>query len=407
LNGYSGPRPRTLHKLVTLVSLALACVLITAAPASAAKRQVPFGFLGSVVDPSLALSESDATIDAQYALMAQNGIESIRTNFYWSEANPAPGVYDWTLSDRIMLAAGRHGLDVLPIVEFTPLWASSQPGNHGTIQPPADFGTFKTFMSAIVQRYGPTGSFWLEHPELKKTPIRDWQIWNEPAGDFDWKPVPWYPPYVKLLKAGYAGIKAVDSGAKVVSGAVVGLNTTTLTPWQELSDLYKAGARKYMDVVAVNAFTSALHGQPAKAAVDRNLQIYDRVRKVMARHGDAKKPIFNTEVTWTAALGKVAKKYLAGFETTPQGQANRMTAYFERVAKDTKLRIKRVYWYTWFSGYTPAKSFNNIPTFQYAGLTAHSAVGKPFTKKPLLTAYAKVAAKLEGCKKTANAKVCR
>ena len=282
MNGYSGPRPRTLHKLVTLLALGLACLLVAASPASAAKRQVPFGFLGSVVDPALNLSETDAVVDQQYALMAQNGVESIRTNFYWSALNPAPNVYDWSQSDKIMLAAGRHGLDVLPIVEFTPIWASSQPGNHGTIQPPADFNTFKLFMAAIVQRYGPTGSFWVQHPELKKTPIRDWQIWNKPAGDFDWKPVPWYPPYVKLLKAGYEGIKAVDKGATVVSGAVVGLNTTTLTPWQELSDLYRSGARKYMDVVAVNAFTAALHGQPAKAAVDRNLQIYQRVRRHVA-----------------------------------------------------------------------------------------------------------------------------
>ena len=83
-----------------------------------------------------------------------------------------------------------------------------------------------------------------------------------------------------------------------------------------------------------------------------------------------------------------------------------MTEYFNRVAKDKKLRIKRVYWYTWFSGYTPARSFNNIPTFQYAGLTRAHAVGKPFHKKPLLSAYARIAAKLQGCRKTDDARTC-
>jgi len=407
VNGYAGRRPHTLHKLVVLVLPCLVCMLLTASPASAATRQVPFGFLGSVVDPALVLGESAATLDAQYELMAQNGVESIRTDFYWSQANPAPGVYDWTLTDRMVTAAASHGLDVLPIIEFTPFWASSQPANNGNLQPPADFATFTTFMTAIVQRYGPTGAFWSQHPELMRNPIRHWQIWNEPAGSFNWRAVPWYPSYVKLLKAGYQGVKAADPEATVVSGAVVGLNTTTLTPWKELSDLYRTGARKYIDVVAVNAFTNALHGQPPAAAVDRNLQVYERVRAVMARHGDARKPIYNTEVTWTAALGKLPKRELAGFETTPKGQAERMTAYFERAAKDRKLRIKHVYWYTWFSGYTPARSFDNIPTFQYAGLTAHAAVGQPFVRKPLLSAYARVAARLEGCRKTANARACR
>jgi hypothetical protein len=407
LNGYSGPRPRTLRSLAALLGLGLACLLVAASPASAAKRHVPFGFLGTVVDPAMAYGENAATLDAQYALMARNGIESVRTNFDWRFANPGPGVYDWTVTDNIMLAAGKHGLDVLPIVEFTPYWASSQPGNHGTLQPPADYGTFATFMTAAVERYGPNGAFWKAHPELKADPIRQWQIWNEPAGDFDWKPSPWAPPYVKLLKAGYKAIKKADKHAKVVSGAVVGLNTTTLTPWKELSDLYRLGARKYMDVVAVNAFTAALNDQSAKAAVDRNLELYRRVRRVMSRHGDAKKPIYNTEVTWTSALGKVKKKYLAGFETTQKGQAQRMTEYFSRVAKDQKLRIKRVYWYTWFSGYTPARSFNNIPSFQYAGLTAHDAVGKPFRRKPLLSAYARIAAKLEGGRKSDDARTYR
>jgi polysaccharide biosynthesis protein PslG len=262
-------------------------------------------------------------------------------------------------------------------------------------------------MTAIAQRYGPTGSFWAQHAGLRPDPIREWQIWNEPAGDFDWRPVPWYPSYLSLLKAGYQGVKAVDRRAIVVPGAVVGLNTTMLTPWRELSDLYRSGARRYMDVVAVNAFTNALDGRPVAAAVDRNLEVYRRARAVMARHGDRRKPIYNTEVTWTAALGKLPRRDLAGFETTAKGQAARMTADFTRVAKERRLGIERVYWYTWFSGYTPARSFDNIPTFQYARLTAHAAVGRPFVKEPLLAAYARTAARLEACRKTANARVCR
>ena len=390
------------------VLLAL-CGLVALAPASAsaADRRVPRGFLGSVVDPALGYAENPLVVDQQYGVMASHGVESIRTNFNWDTANPAPGKYNWVRTDYIMAAAARHGLDVLPIVEFTPPWASSQPANHGHIQPPADYGTFGTFMTAAVQRYGPNGSFWTEHPELKRAPIRSWQIWNEPAGVSHWLGKPWQSTYSKLLAAASQAVHAADPGAKVVLGAVVGLNTTTLTPWKELSDLYAQGDRRLFDVVSVNAFTNAEQGSTAKAAVDRNLMIYDRVRKVMRRHGDAKKAIWNTEVTWTAALGRIPKSKLAGFETTPKGQAQRLTAYFKRAAADKTYGIKRVYWYTWFSPYTVNTTFGNIPTFQYAGLTQHAAPGQPFKVKPLLTTFANLAASLEGCRKTDNARTCK
>ena len=35
------------------------------------------------------------------------------------------------------------------------------------------------FVSGAVERYGPGGSFWAEHPSLPQRPIRTWQIWNE------------------------------------------------------------------------------------------------------------------------------------------------------------------------------------------------------------------------------------
>lgn len=380
-------------------------LLVAAAPAGAARPVVPFGFMGVVVDPQLLFSESAATLDTQYALMARNGVESIRTNFLWSQANPAPGVYDWSVTDRAVTSASRFGLRILPIVQFTPGWAASDP-DDASIRPPADYGSFTTFMQAATQRYGPTGSFWVEHPELKRNPIREWQIWNEPAANYNWKSTPWYRTYVKLLRAGHDGVKGVDRSAKIVAAAVVGLDNKR-TPWSELEDLYRVGARRYMDVVAVNSFTRALNTEGASAAVTRNLEIYRRVRRVMIRRGDARKPIYNTEVTWTAALGKIPRSRQLGPETTARGQAQRLTTYYNRVGRGRKYGIARVYWYTWFSVYAPRSRDFMAPTFQYAGLTLHRDVGAPFTAKPLLRTYANVAAGLRGCRKATDARVCR
>ena len=54
-----------------------------------------------------------------------------------------------------------------------------------------------------------------------------------------------------------------------------------------------------------------------------------------------------TELSWPAALGKLEPD---GFETTEKGQAKRLrTGLVLLAAARRKLRIGRVYWYTWLS----------------------------------------------------------
>ena len=71
------------------------------------------------------------------------------------------------------------------------------------------------FMTAAVARYGPSGSFWSEHPGIPQRPIRSWQIWNEPNFKyFIARPNP--AEYGKLVKISYTALKAADPGAQVV-----------------------------------------------------------------------------------------------------------------------------------------------------------------------------------------------
>jgi hypothetical protein len=372
-------------------------------PASAAARRTPFGFFGVVMDPEVGLDSSPAALDAQMGLMAKSGVESVRTNFDWETAEPAPGLFQFQEIDSIVRAAAEHHLELLPIVEFTPKWASSHPSSAWDEYAPTTPGTYATFMTTLVDRYGPRGSFWAANPRVPKVPIRDWQIWNEPEGTkYDWRSAPWPSTYTKLLKAAYKAVHRADHGATVVSGAVVGLNTTTLTPWAEARDLYRAGAKRFFDVLAVNAFTNS---PSAATSVTRSIKIVTLVRQVMRQHGDRSKPIWVTELTWTAAQGKIPRSDYAGFETTPKGQAQRLTGYYNRVAARRPDGIQRAFWYTWESSYTPAALFGNPPTFQYTGLVKWLP-GQPFAPLPLLSTYAHVAAKFEGCRKSANARAC-
>ena len=71
-----------------------------------------------------------------------------------------------------------------------------------------------------------------------------------------------------------------------------------------------------------------------------------------------------------------------------------------------RLGIGRAFWYTWASVYGQFPHFGVQPTFQWTGFIKWKPT-QPFTPTPLLKAYARAAAKYEGCRKTADARRCR
>ena len=372
--------------------------------ALAAKRKVPFGLFGMTLEPVPATQTTATVLDAQTGLMARSGVEALRANLDWSGTEPFPGVYDWTQDDKLVLAAAEHGLSLLPIVEFTPAWAAPpklvNPGDRLPVHP-SEYGAFLT---TLIGRYGPHGTLWKLYPKLRRGAIRYWQIWNEPAGYYDWLSQPWPSTYTTLLKAGYRAVHAADPGAKVVSGSVVGLHLhgTTQTPWGEAARLYQAGAGHYFDVMAINAYTN---DNSAELSAAHSVKIAKIVRAVMARHGDAHKPIWVTELTWTAAQGRIPRRDYNGFAVTEAGQAARLKAYYSYVAAHPSVGIKRAFWYQWSSSYTLRNTLGDLPTFAYSGLTRWLP-GAPFSPMPVLSAYRSIAAKLEGCRKSTVATSC-
>lgn len=377
---------------------------IVAPTALAAQRRVPFGFFGTVLDPSVTGGVSGTELDNEMGRMARSGVESVRSNIFWSSVEPAPGQYDFSASDQLVLAAARHGLSLLPIIEYTPRWASSAPANSGVPNryPPRDERTFAAFMTAMIGRYGPRGTLWNTAPHLRRYAVRDWQMWNEPEGTYDWLSKPWPSKYAAFLRTGYKAIHAADPGAKVVLAAMVALNARDLVPWTEARALYRLGLRRYFDIMAVNAFT---YSSSVAQSVRRSVAVVGRVRAVMRHYGDARKPIWVTEVTWPASQGRVPKKDLAGFETTASGQAKRLSAYYAYIATHHSAGISRAFWYTWATSYNKRTTNGLTPTFAYSGLTRWTP-GSPFRRLPVLVAYERAAAKYEGCRKSAVATHC-
>jgi hypothetical protein len=205
--------------------------------------------------------------------------------------------------------------------------------------------------------------------------IDHWQIWNEPNFKSFWSDSPWAPDYVKLLKRARKAIKAADRHAKVV---LAGLPNQS---WKYLSKIYAAGGRGQFDVAAFHPFTDKVAGVKT---------ILKRDRKVMAAHGDRRKPLFVTELSWTAAKGKTHVTY--GNEQTASGQASRLAGAYKMLARERKrLRIQRVYWYTWLS-----YDRDRFYPFDWAGLLRLK--GSKTTEKPAFKAFRRTALKLEGCR---------
>jgi hypothetical protein len=367
--------------MLRLAALTAALSLVLCGHAAAKPRSVPQGWLGVVADGPLT---APGFPTGEWDLLASSGAEAVRTAFYWREIQPnGPADGDFSHTDPVVLAAAQRGLSVLPVLQGTPGWAARSPGDLAS--PPRDPADIARLLTSLVTRYGPHGSFWSEHPELPARPVRDWQIWNEPNLTRYWNVTPWAPSYVTLLKAAHAALKAADPGSRTI---LAGLPNES---WLALREIYKQGGHGAFDVVALHPYT----GKPANV-----VKLVRFARREMRPHGDTRMPVWVTELSWPAAVGKT--KTTAGFETTDRGQAKRLADGIALLAKQRRaLLIGRVYWYTWLSaeGSTPS-------SFDYSGLRRMRA-GRIVTT-PALAAFRLVARHLEGCaKRRGNAISCQ
>ena len=357
--------------------IALLCLLPLLACAPAAQSAVPAGFFGTVWDGE-ATGAPDGAQDSQWSTMVASGVESVRTSFSWTEAQRRPGApFDFRESDRLVRLSARHGVELLPVVQYAPAWARAYRGRPTS--PPRREADYAAYLTALVGRYGHSGTFWSANPALPRRPLREWQIWNEPHLRTYWNAPArsrWGSPhgYARLLEAAHRAIEAADPGGRVV---LAGL---TQRAWDELALLYRKGRiRRSFDVATLQTFPQT----PARA-----LRAARLFRRAMNRAGDRRKPIYITEITWPASRGRT-KGIRFQRQETARGMARRLAQAYSLLGRSSRpLRLRRVYWYTWASAYGRGGSI-----FRYAGLQRYS--GGVFTEQPALAAYRRSARRLK------------
>jgi hypothetical protein len=324
----------------------MALLALAAAPAAGASPRASF----------FGVSPQEPLAPGEMAEMGSSGL-GLRLAVTWGDVEPQPGVYDFAELDSQLAEAAEDGVSVMPVLWGTPSWLSADParaplGRRGLV-------AWRRFLRRLALRYGPAGGFWRGRAE--RAPISRWQLWNEPNFVLFWRPRPSPRGYARLLHAGATAIRAVDRSARIVTAGVAPIEHGR-TPWGFLRRLYRMpGFRADSDVIALHPYT------PYSVGVDEEIR---RVRLVMAKAGDGRKPLLLSEVgVASAATSPTA------FDRGPEGQAHFLERVFRRMWEERRRwRIAGVYWFTW----KDAPSFDPHCSFcEYAGLFDRSGAPKP------------------------------
>ncbi len=255
----------------------------------------PFG-----VNTFLEQEVEESKVRASMQLIHDAGFHFIRQEFPWEDIEqPGKGQYQdtkfnhstWDKYDRIVALANEYGIEIIARLDHPPDWTRHDAHARGNFAPPDNYNDYGDFVATFVARY--------------RGKIKYYQLWNEPNIYPEWGEQPVSAvDYARLLKIGYARVKAADPNAVVLSA---GLAQTKENSPRNLSDLiflqqmYAAGARDSFDILAVQDY--GLFTGPGDRRLDPERINFSRpilIREIMVKNGDANKPIWAMEVGWNA-----------------------------------------------------------------------------------------------------------
>lgn len=231
------------------------------------------------------LSEGElaSTLDDLVSL----GVGWIRVDLAWSTVQQYDrDTYTWVAFDRVVTEARRRGMEVLPILTYTPHWARSDACPETNKCEPVGPDDFVAFAREAVRRYRDKG-------------IHTWEVWNEPNLAYFWRPAASPERYTTLLKKTYRAIHEEDARATVVTGGLAAVATVNgnVAPREFLERIYTADGKGYFDAVGFHPYSFPLApGQYKKS--NAWSQITDTewsMRSVMVDRGDGDKKLWLTE----------------------------------------------------------------------------------------------------------------
>ena len=170
-------------------------------------------------------------IDSEMSLAHQLNVANVRIEIPWFLVEPSRAAYDWSRADYIFNSASAHGVQINPILVYTPSWD----GAYNSFPVPADFGAF---VSAFMGRYGGR--------------ITAVEMWNEPDGGQSLAANNVASYVNTILIPGFNAVKqSAHPNVKVIEGGSIN-DSGTCCAW--LSGIYSAGGGAYFDIAAYHDY---------------------------------------------------------------------------------------------------------------------------------------------------------
>jgi hypothetical protein len=211
--------------------------------------------------------------------VAAAGIAWIRVDFNMDQLQPAPGQYNWALTDQVVQDARARGLHLYPTLAYAPPWANGGGGRNVPPDPEAWYG----FVATVVLRY--------------RDRIRHWGMWNEPNLKGFWSGS--VAQYVNgVLEPGALAVREYAP-----EGLVCGPDLAMERDWASwLRTILSRGGHR-LDVVTQHSYQAS--GREVLRRMGGTGWRWPwqdpTVREIMAETGAAGKPLWLTETGWNTA----------------------------------------------------------------------------------------------------------
>jgi hypothetical protein len=247
-----------------------------------------------------------------YRLQIGLGAPIRRTLVGWNQVQPHADSWNWVQSDATYAALLKAHLRPLLVALGPPCWTHpDRPCDSvdlGATPPdPAYDAAWSEFIRRLAARYPASAGI---------------EIWNEENLGAAFLPTPDPARYTQLLKEAYRAVKRVNRRMPVISGGLFASSATGsggTGDVQFLERMYAAGAKGFMDAIAIHLYPVAGDAAGTVRAMER---VLDPLRAARDAWGDSRTPI------WVSEVGVSTQR------TTGAGQAGDLVAIVERLRRD-------------------------------------------------------------------------
>lgn len=236
------------------------------------------------------------------------------TEVNWSYVERVKGTFDWSRLDQWVRSAEAHNVDFMFSNDLIPQWAAKDPATCKPTYPGSavlgctsmvgNLRDWEIFVTALVTRY--------------KGRIRIYELWNEPDQYFSGS----MRDMVTLTSTMLRIIRNIDQSAFVLSPSA--------TTADFMDHYWESGGPTTADAVAIHGYPTEANPEP-----EGIIEIAADYRKVMAKYGLQRLPLWDSEGSWGDSSRRlVSSRSQAAFT------ARHLLLHWSA-------GIERFYWYAW------------------------------------------------------------